>query len=1228
MTAAGVVLTAAVIFSLISLIGRTSDDLLEYEAIGYEVHELADGNTSFETSGIVSLDQNRQKVSLKDDTAVEIMGIGEMGSIELSLERRSNSLNFDQDDIETTGSKRVVRLSEVEFNGGEEEFFELGMVVTLPAAEKGEVNIDTINIARIGPVIEDGVIIPDAVRYLPASIDEDGNIRSNDIYLTDSLISKYLMEESSENSLRSVGAGNLLLNITGMVSINEEETNQEEVEITYTAITFQNSINWNRRPQLIRMVPDKEMDNLRTPIDRVSDEEKEKEMKKPVHNVIVFVHGRNEAEKSGIALNDIGAPWFYSYKRDVWTHMYKGFMEEYEEKMDCTIFYEFIYPTFRPIISPVRGELDRTTLDIDFNRSLEMALREQLDNDLEFNLIIVAHSMGGVVARAGVQHFNDKLDASFKTLVTWGTPHLGSPLVTLRYVLGEVPLWYRIRNVPSTHMFFDLRRIMDDFTIDTPGTRDLRWDGGPVGSPYELSLSQYFRLSFEEEKYPDLVPIYNLNDGEYVMNHNLRTLNKNDRYRNHDKYIFMYGITEKTAISRGYRTITVPGTGQEVVIPFPEADAGEIALGATVMEYLFKEPNTLYDGREIYRGDGAVPLPSMAGGSLNGNHIYLGDIDHEEYFGTPLGSKGYPYAFSGVLHDRESSKDKAVFTAMKTYEGIRIGTKEKYSCPSIALLRPQSGEKLIVTAAKKQGSLELSTADDIEITGKLEWPEDLDPGERIRKNNGIEIDILKEQISTDPYEYAKEPLQIEEIDISNDGMFRITVRPENLIREEIEDDAEEKNIDIKIRIIFKDGTELESEKKTLTLAFSEKQVRIMGDKITVVQLQREHEDDEFDYEHEFEAVVMPDDGESYRFKWDFGDGNEYTQTGKTSRYVHKYIDIEGEDDFLAVVRLYSLEDERFIAEDYVSIRVVDDRSDFSLDTDAETVKWDRFDPPEIDGSWSSLVQGDHSLLLRGRDDGETQLMVTQDGVSWNRVATSFSYPVSNIFWVEDRFFAQNTATGVEYTSSSGESWQQLESGIRETLPGIIAYGRDGFFTVIRSTLYHSLDGVKWERYRYLPEGAVRLRPVTFPSGRNAIKSVGYFDNQYFFLNEEELRYGADLQNLNVVSIKELATSGIRGIRVLDEQILLMLGDRWAFSESGFVNVSDLYADYQFVQDSPIGVIGLSRGEHDVYVHQGGGQWKKIHPGPGGSIRIRNALVVGSRLVLLTRDEVIYSTALE
>lgn len=297
--------------------------------------------------------------------------------------------------------------------------------------------------------------------------------------------------------------------------------------------------------------------------------------------------------------------------------------------------------------------------------------------------------------------------------------------------------------------------------------------------------------------------------------------------------------------------------------------------------------------------------------------------------------------------------------------------------------------------------------------------------------------------------------------------------------------------------------------------------------------------------------------------------------------------------------------------------------DSSSDTDAEAGEWDRFDPPEIDGSWSSLVQGGQSLLLRGRDDGETQLMVTYDGVSWERVATSFSYPVTGITWVEDRFFVQNTAPGVEYTSFSGESWQRLESGIGESLPGMIAYGREGFFTVIRNTLYHSLDGVEWERYVYIPEGETRLMPVTLPP----VQYVGYFDNQYYFLCEDELRYGSDILNLTVVDIKDLATSGIRGMRVLDDEILLMLGDRWAFSESGFVNVSDLYRDYQSVQDSPIGVIGLSR-EGDVYVHQGEGNWKQIHAGPGSPISIRHAVVLGSRLVLLTRDEIIYSIALE
>jgi hypothetical protein len=74
-------------------------------------------------------------------------------------------------------------------------------------------------------------------------------------------------------------------------------------------------------------------------------------------------------------------------------------------------------------------------------------------------------------------------------------------------------------------------------------------------------------------------------------------------------------------------------------------------------------------------------------------------------------------------------------------------------------------------------------------------------------------------------------------------------------------------------------------------------------------------------QHDFEAVARPDG--IYRFDWDFGDGetfSEVQQAGASSRASHTYRGLRDGDVFYPSVKLYS-EDGTFLAEDTVTIYV-------------------------------------------------------------------------------------------------------------------------------------------------------------------------------------------------------------------------------------------------------------------------------------------------------------------
>lgn len=87
--------------------------------------------------------------------------------------------------------------------------------------------------------------------------------------------------------------------------------------------------------------------------------------------------------------------------------------------------------------------------------------------------------------------------------------------------------------------------------------------------------------------------------------------------------------------------------------------------------------------------------------------------------------------------------------------------------------------------------------------------------------------------------------------------------------------------------------------KTDTLMIEDYKVIIVGDRKYQIPLRGDDDEDEdsFDYEHNFEAIVEPEDGETYQFDWDFDDGNTYQEIGETSSYTHTYSDITEEDVF-------------------------------------------------------------------------------------------------------------------------------------------------------------------------------------------------------------------------------------------------------------------------------------------------------------------------------------------
>ena len=267
-------------------------------------------------------------ISLPDGTRVDVPPMP--GPVTVSVTRSPE--NVDAVRVwgqEPTGSARTVIYT------GDAAALDFVPTITIPASDAG--TLTALNVARIGPVAESGALQEDVVTFLPVTRDDSGNVIFRDIHLR--------------------GAAQLAATVpSGRLSAPEFAI--KTFRTIYDLSTYQAVLNWAIDPQLVRMVPDASVPEKRRPLSTLSLAERDAVLRHPIQNVIVLVHGHNEAEKLGFEAKQIPTIWGYEYKRDVWTLLYEGFLKEvagYGPYADCTAFYEFIYPTYRPVFDEPGG---------------------------------------------------------------------------------------------------------------------------------------------------------------------------------------------------------------------------------------------------------------------------------------------------------------------------------------------------------------------------------------------------------------------------------------------------------------------------------------------------------------------------------------------------------------------------------------------------------------------------------------------------------------------------------------------------------------------------------------------------------------------------------------------------------------------------------------------------------------------------------------------------------
>jgi hypothetical protein len=677
------------------------DDDEAQPAVAYLPGEPAPLNTTPETQSATSSDGRAITLTLDDGTSVAIPDLP--GGYEVTLERAGNDLPVTSSLQEMTALRATGALRRLTVRG-ETDPSALKPIITIPVYEAGSVDLDTLNVLRVGDVLVDGELVRDYAIMLPVSLDDDGNLRFVDPLMPDGILSDQATRLPSDGGnpyaqlspVRSGLWGADQPRYAARVAAQPLQTDQAQQKqwewmgsAYYVLMTFQEDLNWSRPPQLVRMIPDatRPESGYRRP---TTPSERAELAKKPLCNVLILVHGHNEEEKEGSYRFTAPEPWMFSYKQLVWDLLYREIMVKERQQplypYECTAFYEFIYPTYRPIFSPVSEKTG--ALIPTLGESLGRLVKEELQSDpqikamqaqnMPFNVILVSHSQGGLVARAGFHHMPEAFKGRIVRFISWGSPHHGAALYTLRYafqaghdlVLDGVRL--PLQNIRNSAIMGPILvgQLNANVALDTPGIRDLRWDASKKDM---LDIRALFPSISDDATEARIQPaLYSENLS--IFN---KTLTAETWGMKSPPYTLIYGVTSKTAALemvdvRGgwwlqYRT--------QQVRRFAESTS--IQQGAALNAMAMKAAHS--------SNDGAVPVYSQ---KAEGVSIYtvvsMGDVDHEEFYGAEPGQRRDATIYLGSL------------TAQKTFDEADLGHPSR-SCPTIEYELEQDGDDTVIT---------------------------------------------------------------------------------------------------------------------------------------------------------------------------------------------------------------------------------------------------------------------------------------------------------------------------------------------------------------------------------------------------------------------------------------------------------------------------------------------------------------------------------------------------
>lgn len=608
-------------------------------------------------------------IILGDGSRVMVPDLSEAYSLSLtrrSTETQDTSVIEDSAGLVPTGATRELRF----FGSG--DLSALKPELTVPLAEAGSINLETVNVLRVGDLWVDGELVSNQKTLLPVQVKEGA------LHFIDPLMRDGLQAYSAP--------------LTAMAGPQAQQY-EWSGSARYILMSFQDDLNWAREPKLVRMIPDKQ--SVSTGYRRPATESELEELnKQAICNVVLLVHGHNEEEKAGTYETSAETPWLFAYKRRVWDLFYREIMAEEQDvpvyPHACTAFYEYIFPTYRPIFSPVSdkngkrhetlGESLGRLIKEEFTKNLQ--LKAMQDNAMHYNVIVVSHSQGGLVARSGFRHMHEEFKSRIARFISWGSPHHGAALYSLRYALQagydmvidgkRLPL-QAIRNnyITGSYLTDELNA---QVALDAPGIRDLRWDASKKDLLKLRSVFPDINDGNEGDIYPALYS-ENLATFNEVIQSELSGLST--------PYTFFYGVTPKSAELELVDTNGGWWFQYQAQQLYKFSNSSSIEQGAAL--------NRLLMASGYASSDGAVPVYSQQGAGIYGPDTdFHSDMDHEEFYGSEPPARNAASIYKGEL------------AAQRTFDKAEL-TDDSRSCP-------------ILNATIEAG------ASQVTISGQLELP--------------------------------------------------------------------------------------------------------------------------------------------------------------------------------------------------------------------------------------------------------------------------------------------------------------------------------------------------------------------------------------------------------------------------------------------------------------------------------------------------------------------------